>query len=69
MVSEAISVNSAAVSRTLPAGQIAGWLLLGAAVLAFPAFANAYLVCFEEAANGDYQDYVFTLRNVKPVAP
>ena len=30
------------------------------------AISNAYLVCFEEAANGDYQDYVFTLRNVKP---
>jgi hypothetical protein len=33
------------------------------------AIANAYLVCFEEAANGDYQDYVFTLSNVTPVAP
>ncbi len=33
------------------------------------AVANAYLVCFEEAANGDYQDYVFTLSNVAPVAP
>ncbi len=30
--------------------------------------ANAYLVCFEEAANGDYQDYVFTLTNVVPIA-
>jgi hypothetical protein len=30
---------------------------------------SAYLVCFEEAANGDYQDYVFTLKNVVPVAP
>jgi hypothetical protein len=30
------------------------------------AIPDAYLVCFEEAANGDYQDYVFTLRNVKP---
>lgn len=27
---------------------------------------NSYLVCFEEATNGDYQDYVFLLRNVKP---
>jgi hypothetical protein len=27
---------------------------------------NAYLVCFEEAANGDYQDYVFVMRNAKP---
>jgi hypothetical protein len=33
------------------------------------AVANAYLVCFEEAANGDYQDYVFTLSNVVPVVP
>ena len=33
------------------------------------AIANSYLVCFEEAANGDYQDYVFTLSNVTPVAP
>lgn len=33
------------------------------------AIANSYLVCFEEAANGDYQDYVFTLSNVVPVAP
>ena len=31
--------------------------------------ANSYLVCFEEAANGDYQDYVFTLSNVTPIAP
>jgi hypothetical protein len=31
--------------------------------------ADAYLVCFEEAANGDYQDYVFVLKNVVPVAP
>ena len=30
---------------------------------------SSYLVCFEEAANGDYQDYVFTLSNVVPVAP
>jgi len=27
---------------------------------------NAYLVCFEEAANGDYQDYVFVLGNAVP---
>lgn len=25
---------------------------------------NAYLICFEEAKNGDYQDYVFLLQNV-----
>lgn len=30
---------------------------------------HSYLVCFEEAANGDYQDYVFTLSNVTAVAP
>ena len=29
---------------------------------------NAYLVCMEEAANGDYQDYVFKIANVVPVA-
>ena len=29
---------------------------------------NAYLVCMEEAANGDYQDYVFQISNVVPVA-
>jgi hypothetical protein len=28
--------------------------------------ANAYLVCFEEAANGDYNDYVFVLGNATP---
>ncbi|MGK7397227.1 MAG: hypothetical protein ACNS62_21805 [Candidatus Cyclobacteriaceae bacterium M3_2C_046] len=27
---------------------------------------NAYLVAFEEAKNGDYQDYVFILQNVIP---
>ena len=27
---------------------------------------NAWLVGFEEAANGDYQDAVFLLENVKP---
>ena len=27
---------------------------------------NAYLVTFEEASNGDYQDYVFLLTNVVP---
>ena len=32
--------------------------------------ANAYLVGFEDATNGDYQDYLFLLTNVKPyVAP
>ncbi|WP_347157367.1 malectin domain-containing carbohydrate-binding protein [Pontibacter chitinilyticus] len=27
---------------------------------------NSYLVCFEDAENGDYQDYVFVLTNVVP---
>ena len=27
---------------------------------------NSYLVCFEPASNGDYQDYVFEVTNVKP---
>ncbi|MDO1448406.1 malectin domain-containing carbohydrate-binding protein [Rhodocytophaga aerolata] len=27
---------------------------------------NSYLVCFEDASNGDYQDYVFVLQNVIP---
>jgi hypothetical protein len=29
--------------------------------------ANTYLVCFEEAKNGDYNDYVFLVKNIKPV--
>lgn len=28
--------------------------------------ANTYLLCFEPSVNGDYQDVVFVLRNVKP---
>jgi hypothetical protein len=28
---------------------------------------NQYLVCFEEASNGDYQDYVFLVKNIEPV--
>jgi hypothetical protein len=27
---------------------------------------NAYLIGFEDATNGDYQDYVFVIRNVQP---
>ena len=30
---------------------------------------NSYLICFEEAANGDYQDYVFLVENVIPIDP
>ncbi len=29
---------------------------------------NQYLVCFEEASNGDYQDYVFLLENITAIA-
>jgi len=25
------------------------------------------LICYEEASNGDYQDYVFLVENIKPV--
>ena len=28
---------------------------------------NSYLVCFEEAKNGDYNDYVFIAKNITPV--
>ena len=28
---------------------------------------NTYLVCFEEAKNGDYNDYVFVVKNIIPV--
>ncbi|WP_236683086.1 malectin domain-containing carbohydrate-binding protein [Demequina globuliformis] len=28
---------------------------------------NAYLIAFEDAANGDYQDYVFLVSGIKPV--
>ncbi|MFC3835181.1 MULTISPECIES: hypothetical protein [Deinococcus] len=30
------------------------------------AVANTYLLCFEPSVNGDYQDVVFVIRNVKP---
>ncbi|PCJ96560.1 MAG: hypothetical protein COA50_07220 [Flavobacteriaceae bacterium] len=32
------------------------------------ALENTYLVCIEEAANGDYNDYVFLVKNIKPVS-
>ncbi len=28
---------------------------------------NTFLVCFEEAKNGDYNDYVFLVKNIRPV--
>ena len=31
--------------------------------------ANSYIIGFEDATNGDYQDYVFLLSNVTPVQP
>ncbi|MBC7828301.1 MAG: DUF1080 domain-containing protein [Chitinophagaceae bacterium] len=29
---------------------------------------NSFLLCFEEAKNGDYNDYVFLVKNISPVA-
>lgn len=31
------------------------------------AISNQFLICFEEAFNGDYQDYVFILKNATPI--
>lgn len=31
------------------------------------ALKNTYLLCFEEAKNGDYNDYVFLVKNIMPV--
>jgi hypothetical protein len=31
------------------------------------ALENTYLLCMEEAANGDYNDYVFVIKNITPV--
>lgn len=30
---------------------------------------DSYLICYEEAANGDYQDYVFLVENIEPINP
>lgn len=35
----------------------------------YPLSASRYLVAFEEAQNGDYQDYVFVISNVRAVEP
>ncbi len=43
MVSEALIVHEPTASR-FPVGRIAGWLLLAAILLAFPAFSGAYFV-------------------------
>jgi len=42
--------------RVYPARERVGQLL-----------SHAYLICFEEATNGDYLDYVFLLSNADPV--
>ena len=31
--------------------------------------ANSYLVCMEPASNGDYQDYVYVVSNIRPANP
>lgn len=31
------------------------------------AMENQYIFCFEEAFNGDYQDYVFLVKNIQPI--
>src|SRR3546814_4020666 len=33
----------------------------------FRSVKNTYFICFEEARNGDYNDYVFLVENIKPV--
>jgi hypothetical protein len=48
--------NAAHATRTYPLKDKQGKLV-----------SNTYLVCFEEAKNGDYNDYVFILKNVQPV--
>lgn len=37
------------------------------AIRIYPVSNKEYLVCMEEAANGDYNDYVFLVRNIEPV--
>lgn len=44
------------VTRIYPLKDMAGKLI-----------ANSYLLCFEEAKNGDYNDYVFVVKNIVPV--
>ncbi|MEP6747125.1 MAG: DUF1080 domain-containing protein [Bacteroidota bacterium] len=48
--------NAVRAVRTYPLKDLAGKLLK-----------NEYLVCFEEAKNGDYNDYVFLVKNITPV--
>ncbi|MEP6677570.1 MAG: DUF1080 domain-containing protein [Ferruginibacter sp.] len=48
--------NAVHATRVYPLKDAAGKLI-----------ANTYLLCFEEAKNGDYNDYVFVIKNVTPV--
>jgi Domain of Unknown Function (DUF1080) len=48
--------NAVRATRIYPLKDIAGKLLK-----------NSYLLCFEEAKNGDYNDYVFVVKNIVPV--
>jgi hypothetical protein len=48
--------NAVHATRIYPLKNIAGRLL-----------PDTYLLCFEEAKNGDYNDYVFVVKNIKPV--
>ena len=50
-------LNAAHAVRVYPAKNREGNLL-----------ANSYIVCFEEAKNGDYNDYVFLVKNIRPLA-
>ena len=52
---DVLNANDTHRSRIYPARDRSGNIL-----------ANTFLVCFEEAGNGDYQDNVFLLENVKP---
>jgi Domain of Unknown Function (DUF1080) len=48
--------NAVRATRIYPLKDITGKLLK-----------NTYLLCFEEAKNGDYNDYVFVVKNIAPV--
>lgn len=48
--------NAAHACRVYPLKRLNGELLV-----------NQYIVCFEEAFNGDYQDYVFLVKNIAPI--
>jgi len=48
--------NAVRATRIYPLKDLAGNILK-----------NTYLLCFEEAKNGDYNDYVFLIKNIAPV--